>query len=272
MTTQTTEVRLTAGEAELTVQPDQGCRIASLRFEGTELLLQGPEYGCFVMAPWCGRTDQGRFHSGGDLYQLPLDDGEHALHGLARHMPWQVVRADERSAAFVCALGDPWPWSGVVNQHIELAEDGSGVELTLGIETTDNSFPAQAGWHPYFVRNLGRGGQDVTLDFAPAWREELGPDHIPTGRRLEPTTEDSPLDGPLDDCFGMPEGVDVTLAWPGERTLRVTSRSEWVVVYDGESDAVCVEPQTGPPNGLNTHPQLVTRIAPLEHTMRWTWT
>lgn len=265
MTTQTTEVRLTAGNAELIVQPLQGCRISSLRVEGTELLRQGREYGCFVMVPWCGRTDQGRFRSGGDLYQLPLNDGEHALHGLVRDQSWRTVRADDRSAAFVCELGDPWPWSGTVSQHVELAEDGSGLSLTLSVETTDNSFPAQAGWHPWFLRNLGQGGQDVTLDFSPSWREERGADHIPTGRRLDATS------GPWDDCFGMPDGVDVTLTWPEERTLRVRSRAEWVVIYDEQPEALCVEPQSGPTNGLNTHPQLVTPIAPLELATHWTW-
>jgi aldose 1-epimerase len=32
-----------------------------------------------------------------------------------------------------------------------------------------------------------------------------------------------------------------------------------------------VEPQTGPPNGLNSHPQLVTRIQPLEVSTTWNW-
>ena len=36
------------------------------------------------------------------------------------------------------------------------------------------------------------------------------------------------------------------------------------MVYDEQPEAVCVEPQSGPPNGLNTAPRLVTRIDPLE--------
>lgn len=273
MTTQTTDVRLAAGDAEVSVSPSRGCQITSLRVGGTEMLLQGAGHGCFVMAPWCGRTARGRFRSGGDLYQLPLNDGEHALHGLARDASWRTVRADEREAVFVCELGDPWPWAALINHRVELSEDGGGLRLTLSVETPDNSFPAQVGWHPWFRRNLGLGGEDVRLDFTPAWREERGEDNIPTGHRLtEPAvTPDGVGTGTLDDCFGMPDGVDVTLTWPGERELRVTSRAEWVVVYDGQPDAVCVEPQSGPPNGLNTHPQLVTPISPLELTTEWTW-
>jgi aldose 1-epimerase len=51
----------------------------------------------------------------------------------------------------------------------------------------------------------------------------------------------------------------------------VTSRDEWVVVYDEQREAVCVEPQTGPPNGLNTMPRQVTLLEPLEATTTWTW-
>ncbi|MGH3309965.1 MAG: aldose 1-epimerase [Streptomyces sp.] len=265
-------VTLRAGDAELRVEPHQGCRLASLRIRGKELLRQGEKYGAFVMVPWCGRTDQGRFRSGGELYQLPLGSGPHALHGTVRHAAWSTVRSDERTAVFTYELTDPWPWEGRVTQAVELAEDGGGVTLTLGVETADVSFPAQAGWHPWFLRHLGErdsggsgSGDGVRIDFDPEWQEERGVDHLPTGKRVPPRP------GPWDDCFGMPQGVDVTLTWPGEVQLRVASRAEWVVVYDEQPDVVCVEPQTGPPNGLNTHPQLVTPIDPLEVSTTWTW-
>lgn len=226
------------------------------------------------MAPWCGRTEHGRFLNGGELHQLPLPSAEdeaegltgpHAMHGTVRRAAWRTVRADERAAAFVVDLTDPWPWDGKVTQLVELAEDGGGLTLTLGVETAAESFPAQAGWHPWFRRVLGEGGAEVELGFEPEWQEERGDDHLPTGRRIEPQP------GPWDDCFGMPQGVDVTLTWPGELELRIASRAEWVVVYDEQQDVVCVEPQSGPPNGLNTLPQFVTPIQPLEISTSWTW-
>ncbi|MET7639455.1 aldose 1-epimerase [Streptomyces sp. NPDC005438] len=254
---------LQAGDTELTVEPERGCRLASLRVGGRELLRQGPRYGSFVMAPWCGRTDRGRFLNGGDFYQLPITAGPHALHGTVRELPWETVRADSTSAAFTTGLGDAWPWTGKVTQLVELAEDGGSLTLTMGVETPEDSFPAQAGWHPWFLRNLGSGGEDVTIDFTPTWQEERGPDHLPTGRRVDP------LPGPWDDCFGMPDGVDVTLTWPKEAEVRITSRAEWVVIYNKPESVVCVEPQSGPPNGLNSRPRLVTPVDPLEISTTW---
>ncbi|WP_344531010.1 aldose 1-epimerase [Streptomyces albiaxialis] len=256
---------LRAGDTELTVEPEHGCRIASLKVGGTELLRQGDKYGSFVMVPWCGRTAEGRFRNGGELFQLPVNDGPNAIHGTVRHAAWRTVRGDGRTASFVLDLTDPWPWEGRVTQVVELAEDGGGVTLTLGVETPDASFPAQAGWHPWFLRNLGAGGEDVRIDFTAEWQEERGEDHIPTGKRI------APRPGPWDDCFGMPDGVDVTLTWPEELSLRVRSRAEWVVIYDEQREGVCVEPQSGPPNGLNSHPRLVTPVDPLELSTTWTW-
>ncbi|MFI8368606.1 aldose 1-epimerase [Streptomyces sp. NPDC085466] len=255
--------RLTAGDAELTINPEHGGRIESLRIAGTEVLKQGGRYGSFPMVPWCGRTGNGLFRDGATTHRLPLNAEPHAIHGTVRDQPWTVARATAGEAVLTCELGDPWPYKGRVTQVLELAEDR--LTLRFGVEAYDDSFPAQAGWHPWFLRNLGRGGEDVRIDFTPDWQEERGDDHLPTGRRIGPTP------GPWDDCFGMPAGVDVTLTWPGELELRVTSRAEWVVIYDQPEDAVCVEPQSGPPNGLNTHPRLVTPIDPLEVESVWAW-
>ncbi|MFI2371941.1 aldose 1-epimerase [Streptomyces sp. NPDC018833] len=254
-------VRLGAGDAELTVRPDNGCRIGSLRISGTEVLRQGERYGMFPMVPWCGRTKNGQFRNGDIVHQLPLNAAPHAIHGTGRDTAWRTATAGKSEAAFTYDLAEPWPYTGRVTQTFELTEDS--LTVALGVETYGTSFPAQAGWHPWFLRNIG--GEDVRIDFTPAWQEERGEDHLPTGRRIDP------LPGPWDDCFGMPDGVSVSLTWPGQLELTVASRAKWVVIYDEQAEAVCVEPQSGPPNGLNTHPRFVTPIDPLEIATTWTW-
>ncbi|WP_031190305.1 MULTISPECIES: aldose epimerase family protein [Streptomyces] len=266
------QVRLAVGDTEVTVDPANGCRLASLRIGGTEVLRQGAKYGSFPMVPWCGRIKEGRFRNGGEVHQMPVNSPPHAIHGTGRDLAWKTARADATSAAFTYELLDPdaapWPYPGRVTQLVELAEDGGSLTLTMGVEASGDSFPAQAGWHPWFLRRLGEEGErseDVRIDFSAAWQEERGEDHLPTGRRIDPRP------GPWDDCFGMPDGVDVTLTWPDRLELKVTSRAEWVVVYDEQEAAVCVEPQSGPPNGLNTMPRLVTPIDPLEISTTWSW-
>ncbi|MGW5659916.1 aldose epimerase family protein [Streptomyces sp. NPDC003758] len=255
------EITLAAGDAEVVLAPGNGGRVRSLRIGGTELLRQGERFGCFPMAPWCGRVRDGRFRNGGTVQQMPLNAPPHAIHGTVRDGVWRVARAEPAEAVLTYDLVAPWPYAGRVTQLAALTEDA--LTLTMSVETYDDSFPAQIGWHPWFHRSLG--GDDVRIDFDPAWQEERGDDHLPTGNRVDPKP------GPWDDCFGMPGGVDVTLTWPGQLELKVSSREEWVVVYDEQREAVCVEPQTGPPDGLNTLPRLVTPIEPLEATTTWTW-
>ncbi|WP_329052214.1 aldose 1-epimerase [Streptomyces violaceus] len=257
-------ITLTAGDAEVTVQPGNGGRVKGLRIGGVEMLRQGERFGCFPMVPWCGRVRDGRFLDGAAVRQMPLNAPPHAIHGTVRDGAWRTARTSTAEAVITAELADPWPHPGRVTQVVALAEDA--LTLTMSVETYDSSFPAQIGWHPWFNRNLGgEGAQDVRLDFDPAWQEERGDDHLPTGNRFDPKP------GPWDDCFGMPGGVDVTLTWPGQLELKVASREEWVVVYDEQEAAVCVEPQTGPPNGLNTLPRLVTPLEPLEATTTWSW-
>ncbi|THA36539.1 aldose 1-epimerase [Streptomyces sp. A1277] len=256
------DVRLSVGDTELTVNPANGCRISSLRIGGTELLRQGERYGCFPMVPWCGRTENGQFRDGGVLHQLPLTAPPHAIHGTGRDTAWHTALESDAQASFYYDLTDPWPYPGRVTQTCELTEDS--LTLAFGVETYGDSFPAQAGWHPWFRRRLD-SGEEVRIDFDAAWQEERGENHLPTGRRIPP------VPGPWDDCFGMPDGVDVTLTWPQRLELTVKSRSEWVVIYDEQEEAVCVEPQSGPPNGLNTAPRYVTPIEPLEIATTWSW-
>ncbi|MFF7644234.1 aldose 1-epimerase [Streptomyces canus] len=256
------DITLTAGDAEVTLQPANGGRVGGLRVGGVQLLRQGDRFGCFPMVPWCGRIRDGRFRDGADVHQLPLNSPPHAIHGTARDGAWSIARATTDEAVLTYDLVEPWPYPARITQVAALTPDA--LTLTMSVETYDSSFPAQIGWHPWFHRTLD-GGEPVRLDFTAAWQEERGDDHLPTGNRVEPKP------GPWDDCFGMPDGVDVTLTWPGQLELKVASREEWVVVYDEQEAAVCVEPQTGPPNGLNTLPRLVTPLEPLEASTTWSW-
>ncbi|CAM5344211.1 hypothetical protein SRIMM317S_02444 [Streptomyces rimosus subsp. rimosus] len=156
------QVRLAAGDTEVTVDPANGCRLASLRIGGTEVLRQGAKYGSFPMVPWCGRIKEGQFRNGGEVHQMPVNSPPHAIHGTGRDVAWKTARADATSAAFTYELLDPdaapWPYPGRVTQLVELAEDGGSLTLTMGVEASGDSFPAQAGWHPWFLRRLGEEG------------------------------------------------------------------------------------------------------------------
>ncbi|WP_433667569.1 aldose 1-epimerase [Nocardia sp. CA-136227] len=256
-------VTLRSADAAVHLTPDNGGRIRGLTVAGHELLLDGDPHGSFPMVPWCGRLRDGVLHHAGHSYPFPRDAPPHALHGLGWTRAWTVTAATETTAELSLDLGAPWPFGGTATQRISIDDRGLDLEMTISAAAMD--FPAQAGWHPWFRRTLSAGDAPVRIDFAPSWQELRGADYLPSGERI------APRPGPWDDCFGMPEGVDVTLTWPGRLELRITSPVQWVVVYDERLEGVCVEPQSGPPDGLNTLPYTVTQATPLRVRSRWSW-
>jgi aldose 1-epimerase len=249
---------LEAGGARVLVLPEAGGRLGSLVVDGRELLvtdsLDGPIYwGCYPMAPWAGRIDRGRFTFDGRGQQLPLGMPPHAIHGVVYDRAWTVTG----DAELAIELDERWPYRGRVTQRFALAPGELLVTMTLDAA---EPMPAVLGWHPWFRRVLA----PVELAFHPGEMLVRGPDGIPTGERVTPPP------GPWDDAF-TDLAADPVLEWPGQLRLTIGSDAPWWVVYSQPEDAICVEPQSGPPDGLNRSPRVVQPGEPFTMTMRWAW-
>lgn len=262
---------LRAGEARLRYDPARGGRISSLRIGELDLLVP-PEvddhnFGMFVMAPWAGRVRDGRFTFDGVLHQLPLNKPPHAIHGVARDRPWRVSGETRREVVLTTDLGSPWPFGGRVVHRLALAPDA--LSLRLEVHAAGQPMPASCGWHPWWNRAPVPG---ETLELAlhadaMCERDRAG---IPTGQvvRISPP--------PWDDCFtelGQPPAV---LSWPQsleKRALTLTLETDcpYLVVYTEPTDAVCVEPQTHPPDALNLGAARVEPGQPLVAESTWRW-
>jgi galactose mutarotase-like enzyme len=259
-------LRLEAGDARLTIDPADGGRLASLVVAGHELLTGvGPgvtDHGCFVMAPWAGRIRDGVLRVDGVEHHLPtVRTHPHAGHGLVLDRPWEVLDATATTAALACALDGRWPWPGRVVAEVDLSEDALVQRLRL--EATQAPFPGTLGWHPWFPRQLGSGEPlALQLDVGAMLRRDAA--GIPDGTHVPVP------DGPWDDCF-VEVRWPVRLRWAGALSLMVHADTDALVVYDERTAALCVEPQTGPPDGPNTAPRMVTPDDPLAATTRWAW-
>jgi aldose 1-epimerase len=262
-------LELRAGDARLTVDAEAGGRFASLEIDGHELLVthgDGPIWwGCYPMAPFAGRIREGVLVFRGATHRLATNLPPHAIHGTVLERPWQVVSGGGTRAVLAIDLGPGWPFPGRVTQSVELAPDGLDAELTL---EADAPMPAWLGWHPWFRRRIG--DPRVVLAFEPTRMYVRGSDGMPTGEVIAPTP------GRWDDAFG---GVDrpPRLTWPGVMRLEIDSSAEFWVVYDERDDALCVEPQTAPPDAVNlaaaagVEPPLAEPGRPVSVAMRWRW-
>ncbi|HAS10861.1 MAG TPA: aldose epimerase [Acidimicrobiaceae bacterium] len=256
---------LEAGGASVTIDHEHGGRLSSLVVGGNELLIDAmgrsddpTSWGCFPLAPFAGRIRDGRFSFEGRAVTLPRNHPPHAIHGTTHVQPWERTGA----GTLRCDLGPDWPWAGHAEQEVELTP--SSLTLTLRVETTADAMPATIGWHPWFRRSVGGADAEIVLPAERMWRRDDS--GIPDGTLVTPTT------GPWDDCFTALIGP-VELHWPGVLDLYVESDCEHVVVFDEPAGALCVEPQSAPPDAHNSEQDLavVTPDEPLVHRTTWAW-
>jgi len=273
METSRRRVVLRAGPAEAILDPGAGGRIAALRVDGLDLLLpSGPgplAWGAYPMVPWAGRLRGGLLRWDGAVHALPTHLlPPHAIHGTLVEVAWETsVPLENASAVLEATLGSPWPFGGRAVHRVALAPES--LTATLEVHADERPFPAIVGWHPWFPRTLrgpaGAAGGPVEVDLRASGMLLRGPDGLPTAD-VVPVPP-----GPWDDCF-----VGVTsppvVRWPGALQVTLESDAAYWVVYTEHADGVCVEPQTGPPDGLNTgHFTLVETGRPLiaSMTLRW---
>lgn len=256
-------VTLTSARAVVMVDLVAGGRLASLTVDGDELLYSGDPgtghmgWGCYPMAPFAGRVRYGALGFGGLTHELRLNMSPHSIHGTVFDQHWER----ESENRFICDLGSEWPWEGHAAQTIEIDEEG--LHLQLELHTAGSPFPGSIGWHPWFRSQL-QTGERLRID-ASVGRQLVRDDTgMPTGQWVEPRPR------PWDDCF-----TDVTwpivLDWAGRRTLKIDSSCEFVVIYDEEPQAWCVEPQSAPPDAVNSSADVVTLESPLIATTTWRW-
>ena len=237
-------VLLRAGSAELEIDPAAGARWTSWRVAGLELLTSadvplpvGMSSGSFVMAPFAGRLGQGRLEVAGQVHQLPVPAPPHAIHGTVSERPWQVLEQAADRVRVGVDLGPDWPARGRVEQRLELHDDRLTSELVV---TADEPMPVTAGWHPWFSRQLARGGPAQWL-LEGGQQYVRGADGLPTGELVDRRP------GPWDDCFRGFTGAP-GLRWDGALELHVESSADHWVLFDERPGELCLEPQTGPPD------------------------
>jgi aldose 1-epimerase len=240
-------LRLASGPLEVLIAPEAGGRLAQVIRDGQPWLI-GPgdgydaadAWGCFPMVPWSGRLRNGQFAFEGRRYQLPINLGDHAIHGFGFDRPWQIEDLGPAHCVLARALPQDtaWPFGGHAEQRIAVDEDG--LHLQLSLTAGERAMPAPVlGWHPWFHK-------PDAVRFSPEAvypRDAQGIATLPT---------QPPTPAPWDDCFINHAPVQVDLHGA---TLELSADCDHWVVYDTRPYTTCVEPQTGPPDGFNLFPQ-----------------
>jgi aldose 1-epimerase len=160
----------------------------------------------------------------------------HAIHGFGFVSSWQEI-GPGRSLLHL-----PKPYgSATVEQKVEVLDDA--IRWSLEYDAGDCDLPAWLGFHPWFPRELDRGGQ-LELEFSAEKMLKRDSEGIATSELIAPGRE------PWDDAFTGIRGTPA-LIWEDAARIDIESDAPWWVVYTEDSDAICVEPQTAPPDAAN---------------------
>lgn len=236
-----------------------GARLSSLRVNARERLLVGKPHmattawGAYPMVPYAGRVRRGKFSHNGTQHRLPLNFGEHAIHGTVFDVSWSTIEQSPVHAVITAPLGHRWPFSGNITHEVHIDVARRVLTCTLTVTTSDESMPAQVGWHPWFVRPAR-----LDVDFAEMYVRD--DEYIPNGRKTAPTP------GPWDDCFVSPRRTPAVVF--DDVRIDIESDCDHWVVYDMPTHALCIEPQSGPPDGFTLAPLIVSPTSPLQRTMK----
>lgn len=229
------------------VDSQAGGRLTSLIIDGFEVLRDASfnldhsifGYGSFPMAPYAGRIRNGKFEFAGTEYQLTnLADYPHAMHGTVIYQKWEIESVSEAKCRISTKVDDGWPFSAVVSQTFELGPNYLQISMEL---IADLQMPAWIGFHPWFRKEIAGNKLELTANFTQMYvRDE---------EKVATKIMSTPKPLPWDDCF-VGEKPDIRLTWGNLLTLELTSNYPYWVIYSAPEDALCVEPQSAPPNAI----------------------
>jgi aldose 1-epimerase len=243
------DLQLAVGDHAIVLDIEGDGRATSWRFDGEELL-GGPssdpvEHGMYAMGPWAGRLRDNALRVDGHRIDMPATYGDWALHGTVIGRPCRVIAHEQgsshASAVVEVDLGPTWPWPGALRAHWRL--EAAELRTRLALIAPRDAYPGVIGWHPWFRRELRGASARWSVD--DALLAERQDDYRLTGQFTRPDREP----GTFDDAF---RGTGyASLCWPGVLEVAIDSSAPWFVVFDMLPGYLCIEPQSGPPNGVN---------------------
>jgi aldose 1-epimerase len=226
------------------VDLENGARLSSVQWEGYEFSVQKREsvlhWGWYPLAPWGGRIPFGKMRRrNGIEVQLPTNlTPPHAIHGLAFDRQW----VDLGNGASQLRL--PAPYDGaVVETRISVSRNLLNYELEYFAGECD--LPAWLGLHTWFPRRIGEEIGEVEVIFDAEAILSMDESFISQGEFLSPIPPQ-----PWDDVFFKPKSHPIT-QWRDGAKIEIKSTRPWWIIYTKDSEGVCVEPQTAPPNAQN---------------------
>lgn len=254
-------MELTYGKWRAVTEPSCGCNVIVLEYD-KKPVLRSPEnmeklrerpclYGIPLLLP-ANRTDGGGFSFGEKCYRLPVNEPacNNHIHGLLKDAPFEILSAEPATmTAKLVNGGAYYPFSFTLEITDRLCEKGFLRTLVLK-NTGRKPMPYTLGFHITFT--------EPEFFCVPIDKNcEMDLRHLPTGKLLPLTQrqqcyrhgfvpDGDPINGIYTACGGR-----VQL---GRFTMEVSDQFDHWVLFNGSGKEgyLCIEPQCGAVNGLNS--------------------
>lgn len=195
-------------------------------------------WGWFGMVPWAGRINKGLIKdASGTQFHLPTHwDPPHAEHGFGFVSSWEYLSPNSSRLKLPSPYG-----SAYAEQTFEVSSNS--LTWSLNYFANGSTIPAWVGLHPWLPKKI-HPGPECELIFAPKKMLHRGKDGIPTNNLVDVPPR------PWDDAFTGVSNSPI-LRWGNVAQLEIASSVPWWVIYDEDPLAICIEPQTAPPDAVN---------------------
>ena len=252
-------LKLNSGDWSAEVYPEFGMNFASLKYKDQEIFRRPNDltdlqkdpflYGNPLLFP-ANRTKNGDFSFGEKTYVLPINDpvGRNNLHGSLFSAPFSVLsHGQDHVCARLCSRGQRYPFSFDITITDRLNQTGWRREVEL---LALEDMPFTLAFHCTFV---------APKDFSvPVGRRFLRDEnYLPTGK----TAPVAPFTKVISDFYEA-TGHQAQI---GDFSFTVSENFDYFMLFNsGGQDFLCIEPQCGGINGLNTNDHKILRAGQKE--------
>jgi aldose 1-epimerase len=270
---------ISRGDLVVKLVPDAGFNVASIRYQGREILrtpptlneLPGFMYGVPILYPTPNRVRDGKLTLGNETITYKPNNGPNFLHGLVHSVPFTVGDVVQKegevslSGSLIFDVGTAW-YAGFPKRHtlrVTLAVRDHSIRWTYDVDNTAGKEPVPFGFalHPWFLDQSARKLVKLTVP-ASHWMEAK--DLLPTGKLIDlqgtkyDLRQGKSLEGVmLDDVyFGMKTEQPARIDYLGDKfsiTLAASPEFTHLVVFTEQPGHFCVENQTCSTDAHNLH-------------------
>ena len=242
------------------VSPEMGANIISLRHKEYPILREPESFSQLTNTPLLfgfpllmppNRTCGGRFTFDGTEYHLPINEPAHNnhLHGLLHSAPFEVLsHAETQLQTRLVNQGEYFPFPFQLTITDQLLP--TGLLRTVDFVNIGNTaMPLVLGFHTTFTQP-----DAFSVPIGSRW--VVNEHHIPTGEKVSLTDEQlaykqgCALIGQRVNGFYEASGSTACI---GNYLFSAEGFDQWILFNgDGKQNYVCVEPQLGSVNALNS--------------------